>query len=330
MDTIPLQKKKIIKNRIICRKLDDEIYSEVPSNKYNIAGRNNPTVKLWVIDLTRMDYAKTEIVPPDDYKEKIKGSRLNFVGHHRKFSCQQSKAILYALWLTYFCDNNLPRESHGRGWIDIQDKPVFGEDKRFYFIRLPLADGKAGYFRHVAMINTSVSTSNGDVKRDLQTMVCETGEFFWLFNFSFSLSFNTYKLSWKKDFLTHGQFDVTKILAHHKETNKVYYLTTLVSNPSQRHLFSVTDMQSDMPRTEECLTCDLGDDCTYHNAIFSPGAKYYILECLGPGVPWVDLRTTDNHTRLDLLDSNENVRYKIEKHRNASTQNVQCAYRRRI
>ncbi|GFV51290.1 venom dipeptidyl peptidase 4 [Trichonephila clavipes] len=71
-------------------------------------------------------------------------------------------------------------------------------------------------------------------------------------------------------------------------------------------------MESAMPRTEECLTCDLGEECTYHNAIFSPGAKYYILECLGPGVPWIDLRNTDNHTRLDLLDSNDNVRYKIE------------------
>ncbi|GFV51288.1 venom dipeptidyl peptidase 4 [Trichonephila clavipes] len=105
----------------------------------NEAGRNNPTVKLWVIDLTRMDYAKTEIVPPEDYKGKTtKCFLVPFSSNGFSFS-----------------PKNLPRESHGRGWIDIQDKPIFGEDKRFYFIRLPLADGKAGYFRHVAMINTS-------------------------------------------------------------------------------------------------------------------------------------------------------------------------------
>ncbi|XP_055942974.1 inactive dipeptidyl peptidase 10-like isoform X1 [Argiope bruennichi] len=272
------------------------LYPQFRRFRYPKAGRNNPTVKLWVIDLTRMDYAKTEIVPPDDYKEKeFYFTSLQWVSHNRiavtwlkRFQNSSLVSICDAAGLTYFCDNNLPRESHGRGWIDMQDKPVFGEDKRFYFIRLPLADGKAGYFRHVAMINTSVSTTNEDLKRDLQN------------------------LNGRKTFLTHGQFDVTKILAHHKDTNKVYYLTTLPNSPSQRHLFSVTDMNSDMPRTEECLTCDLGDDCKYHNAIFSPGAKYYILECLGPGVPWIDLRATDNNTRLDLLDSNDNVRCKIE------------------
>ncbi|GFR13138.1 dipeptidyl aminopeptidase-like protein 6, partial [Trichonephila clavata] len=180
------------------------LYPQFRRFRYPKAGRNNPTVKLWVIDLTRMDYAKTEIVPPEDYKgnahieivppDDYKGKEfyftsLQWVTHNRiavtwlkRFQNSSLVSICDSAGLTYFCDNNLPRESHGRGWIDIQDKPIFGEDKRFYFIRLPLADGKAGYFRHVAMINTS----NG-----------------------------------RKTFLTHGQFDVTKILAHHKESNKV-------------------------------------------------------------------------------------------------------------
>ncbi|GFY49617.1 venom dipeptidyl peptidase 4 [Trichonephila inaurata madagascariensis] len=44
------------------------LYPQFRRFRYPKAGRNNPTVKLWVIDLTRMDYAKTEIVPPEDYK----------------------------------------------------------------------------------------------------------------------------------------------------------------------------------------------------------------------------------------------------------------------
>ncbi|XP_035211112.1 venom dipeptidyl peptidase 4-like [Stegodyphus dumicola] len=257
------------------------IYPQFRRFRYPKAGRNNPTVKLWVIDLTRMDYAKKEIVPPDDYKGKdFYFTSLQWVTETRiavmwlkRFQNSSLVSICDSAGLIYFCDKNLPRDTQNRGWIDIQDKPVFGENKGFYFIRLPLADGKAGYFRHVAMVNAS---------------------------------------SGRKSFLTHGQFDVVKVLAHQRENNTVYYLTTLPDKPSQRHLFSVTDMESDMPRTEECLTCDLGDDCTYHNAIFSPGSKYYILECLGPGVPWIDLRTTDGHTRLALMDSNDNVRNSIE------------------
>lgn len=65
--------------------------------------------------------------------------------------------FFYINFYRFYILQNLQRNGHGRGWVDIQDKPVFGEDKRFYYMRLPLADGKAGYFKHVAMINTSVS-----------------------------------------------------------------------------------------------------------------------------------------------------------------------------
>lgn len=80
-----------------------------------------------------------------------------------------------------------------------------------------------------------------------------------------------------------------------------FYLTTLPGKPSQRHLFSVTDMESSMPRTEECITCDMDEECTFFNAIFSPGAKYYVLECLGPGVPWIELRATIGHIKCKFF-----------------------------
>lgn len=67
-----------------------------------------------------------------------------------------------------------------------------------------------------------------------------------------------------------------------------------------------------MPRTEECITCDIDEECTFFNAIFSPGAEYYVLECLGPGVPWIELRATIGHIKLDTLESNDNVRERVE------------------
>lgn len=44
--------------------------------------------------------------------------------------------------------------------------------------------------------------------------------------------------------------------------------------------------------------------CGYHNAIFSPGCKYYILECLGPGFPSVHLYSAAGPTHLAVLQNN--------------------------
>ena len=52
--------------------------------------------------------------------------------------------------------------------------------------------------------------------------------------------------------------------------------------------------QSDHLATPVCLTCDLSEDCQYVSASFSDSGKYYILSCLGPGVPQDFLRGTDN------------------------------------
>ena len=41
-----------------------------------------------------------------------------------------------------------------------------------------------------------------------------------------------------------------------------------------------------------CITCERGPDCQYVNAVFSASGKYYIEECLGPGVPTYVLRSS--------------------------------------
>lgn len=40
-----------------------------------------------------------------------------------------------------------------------------------------------------------------------------------------------------------------------------------------------------------CMTCDLGPDCLFNSAYFSSDASYYALDCLGPGVPKVILKS---------------------------------------
>lgn len=52
--------------------------------------------------------------------------------------------------------------------------------------------------------------------------------------------------------------------------------------------------------------------CQYHNVIFSPGLLYYALECLGPGVPTVQLYATRS-TTPKLLATLQNNTQLIER-----------------
>ena len=43
------------------------------------------------------------------------------------------------------------------------------------------------------------------------------------------------------------------------------------------------------------MTCDYRSDCQYVSASFSQSGQYFILECLGPGVPTFHLRSTQDN-----------------------------------
>ena len=41
-----------------------------------------------------------------------------------------------------------------------------------------------------------------------------------------------------------------------------------------------------------CLTCELDEErCQYVDATFSPSTDFYVLSCMGPGVPYFSLRS---------------------------------------
>lgn len=73
--------------------------------------------------------------------------------------------------------------------------------------------------------------------------------------------------------------------------------------PGERHVFGVTDTTHKDPRNLTCLTCDVGPECLYNEATFSPSFSYYILECLGPGIPRVELRSTDTNALGTFFNS---------------------------
>lgn len=75
-----------------------------------------------------------------------------------------------------------------------------------------------------------------------------------------------------------------------------YFLATKANRTSERHLYSVPAKKSKYSPVIKCLTCQEGYLCLYNNAIFSPNVEYYVLECLGPGVPKIEIRSIYNQT----------------------------------
>lgn len=51
-----------------------------------------------------------------------------------------------------------------------------------------------------------------------------------------------------------------------------------------------------------CLTCDLQPECLFANGYVSTAGSYYVLECLGPGIPRVEVRKVDGN---QLCEYNE-------------------------
>lgn len=75
-----------------------------------------------------------------------------------------------------------------------------------------------------------------------------------------------------------------------------FYLSTLEDRPGERHLYSVSGKKIRFSTFTKCLTCHEGNSCLYNNAIFSPNGEFYVLECLGPDVPKIQIRSIYNQT----------------------------------
>uniref|UniRef100_A0A1W7RAN4 Venom dipeptidyl peptidase 4 n=1 Tax=Hadrurus spadix TaxID=141984 RepID=A0A1W7RAN4_9SCOR len=260
----------------------NNIYPTNVEIRYPKASQTIPTPSLRVVELNKFNSISKPILPPKEYRDIeyyitavkwIDSSRLSIIWLKRM---QNSSIVTVCRHKSniWNCEKHAQIDSYGEGWLEMNQSPLFTDDRKRYFLRVPVADADAGSFRHVTSFNI------------------ETG---------------------RRDYLTHGKYDVTKIVAYNGEENTVYFIKTLPDKPGERHLASVTDTTANISRIEKCLSCDLYDECLYNEAIFSPGAKYYILECLGPGVPKVEVRSVSDNNLVEVLDRNDYLRSVLDK-----------------
>ncbi|XP_054275243.1 inactive dipeptidyl peptidase 10-like [Macrosteles quadrilineatus] len=119
----------------------------------------------------------------------------------------------------WFCQETQRVSGEGRGWVDCPGTPQFSPDGNVYITLAPVRDGNAGYYRHIVSVNIPK-------KRLLP--------------------------------LTHGTFEVNKIVAWDHTNQIVYYLGVPQNKPGQLHLYAVSSAvpRSGTPLTvPQCLTC---------------------------------------------------------------------------
>ena len=65
-----------------------------------------------------------------------------------------------------------------------------------------------------------------------------------------------------------------------------YHLITIYMAYGYVNIFRTTTLQDDPSFLKPtCLSCNEGEECQWLGASLSPSAEYFLMNCLGPGVP---------------------------------------------
>ncbi|KAG1652996.1 Dipeptidyl peptidase 4 [Nymphon striatum] len=236
-----------------------------PAHLATVPGTKNPIIKLWVVDLKNNLKIPREIFPPSQIRNQehyvtsvswIDNTRLSVIWITRS---QNLSVIGECILNKQQCFTRSKENAPGgpEGKAWVEMFDPPVHGAYKYYLRLPIANSRSGYFQHIAKLKFMEN---------------------------------------RKQFLTRGEYEVTKIISFDRETETLFYIANRVGKAGERHLYSVADHRFTNHHEPKCLTCDIGNECLYNDAKFSPNHKYYILECLGPGVPYSALYRIHNNT----------------------------------
>ncbi|XP_035782023.1 venom dipeptidyl peptidase 4-like isoform X3 [Anopheles albimanus] len=205
---------------------DINLYPEIRSLRYPKPGTSNPTVTLNVADLTDPKSIRmNKLTPPPILVNQE---------HYFTSASWISPSEVSVVWMNrpqnlsvvtlckspmWYCQETHRISGDGRGWVDEMSIPFFSLNGSSYIAISPLRDGAAGHFRHLVHVHIGK-------KRIIP--------------------------------LTHGRFEVNKILHWDQANNFVYYLGIPEHSPAQQHLYRASSLppkQGTSPRPPRCLTC---------------------------------------------------------------------------
>ncbi|RUS77449.1 hypothetical protein EGW08_014787, partial [Elysia chlorotica] len=246
----------------------NEAYTKLYNISYPKPGYPNPYFNLTVYNLA--DKTGHVLQPPSEFADAGDFYFYKVAWRNDKdvlvtwLNRKQDRAILtLCSAASGFCKKSTELKSE-TGWLDVLHPPMFSEDGSRYFIIAPQKSGTDGfYFRHVAMVEIRAGDGQD-----------------------------------KMSFVTEGDWEVTEIKGYDQETQTLYF-TSPHLDPRRRHLYSVK-----IPiRKETCLTCNYNKNCQYNEISMATTTDFYVLKCLGPGIPKYSLHYM-NGTEINRLQNN--------------------------
>ncbi|KAH8333609.1 hypothetical protein KR059_001206, partial [Drosophila kikkawai] len=202
------------------------LYPEIRSLRYPKPGTQNPTVTLRVADLKDPQKVHiTDLRPPQILAhEDHYFSSASWVSHSKIavvwLNRPQNISVVSVCKAPAFeCIETHRVSGDGRGWVDTVTVPLFATNASIYVAISPLRDGLFGYFRHIVHVDI-------DNNRVLP--------------------------------LTHGPYEVNRLLHWDQLDNWIYFLGTPERLPSQQHLYRVSALparQGQALQPPDCLTC---------------------------------------------------------------------------
>ncbi|XP_058799577.1 inactive dipeptidyl peptidase 10 isoform X3 [Phymastichus coffea] len=304
---------------------------------------SNPLVTMYVADLADLKSIQTKVVRPPSIIENVEHYFttaswistteicITWMNRHQNLSvitiCRSPLWKCQEIQRIFGIDGS---------WVDSPpEKPVFSQNGTSYITIAPIKDDSADYYKHILWVDV--------LKKQIIPV-------------------------------THGKFEVTKILAWDQINDTIYFLAIPINLPSQRHLYRTTfviQQLHESNKTTICLSCNISnsminsfigiterayleqidtmqhnyfivenhssgknldtnqpnydinilrkktidrkhslkipDICQYYSAIFSPNLEYFILQCLGPGIPTVSLYKTELSMPRFMADFQKNI-----------------------
>ncbi|KAM8864039.1 inactive dipeptidyl peptidase 10 isoform 1-T1 [Spinachia spinachia] len=243
-----------------------------PSNvlfPYPKAGSSIPSVRLFVVNLYGPAHT-LEMMPLDSFRARDSYiSMVTWISSTRLAVRWLNRAQNQSVLCVCKATTGACSEKHKMA-MDImqnnrQDVPLFSADGSLFYTILPAKQGARGEFHHIASLSAQAAIPSVPAR-----------------------------------FLTSGSWDVILLCALDEKAGKIYFLSAEESRQS-RHLYSV-DLNGVFQR--RCISCSLIDGCRFFKAQFSPDQTYFILYCLGPGIPKVTVHSTKDPSRYVILEDN--------------------------
>uniref|UniRef100_A0A1B6C3H0 Peptidase S9 prolyl oligopeptidase catalytic domain-containing protein n=1 Tax=Clastoptera arizonana TaxID=38151 RepID=A0A1B6C3H0_9HEMI len=259
-------------------------------NSEKSPGTKNPEVKLWIANVNNTAVKHKEVRPPEVFEDtEYYFTSAGWVNHDNTQVAavwmnrpQNLSVISNCRAPNWLCVETHAERAAEDSWLDVQPHPVFAKDGNSFLLLAAVREGDYDRFTHIKHITLSYQ----------RTAV-----------------------------ITHGRYEVTKILAWDFVNHNVYFLGTSESKPGQRHLYVVRDPATDDPIRSlepQCLTCDLRiflrssqdhyRNCSYFSAYLDPippydkdGLTHYSLICEGPGLPLGSVHLATNHNMVKVL-----------------------------